>query len=1021
MESPLKVYNASAGSGKTYTLVKDILEYVLSDKNPRKFQEILAMTFTNKAAQEMKTRILKELRVLSGNVENSPYKADFIEIFGVTEEELRKRAFSALREIIHNYSLFNVGTIDTFNLRLMRSFAKDMGLSFNFDVEMETDRVIDDASNLFFSELEEGSRITDIIGEVAISKMEASRSWDISSELVKQAKNSFQDEFRDEMEKFYSIGIEKLEDYRRNVVKEYFAIKKQIGQMALEGDDIIKKSDLDASFFFQGKRGVFSYFSKNKNEVNYPNNFVLAFFEDEKMVSSKATNQEKERIEAIFPDLKNVYLKMLKAQIRHDLLDRIYRTINSLILLSELNENVERLRNEGNFLLISDFNKTISEHLQAQPANFIYEKLGIRFKKFFIDEFQDTSSTQWNNLYPLIEDALAQNNKVSLVGDPKQSIYRFRGGDVKLMTSLMKGESYPVNLKQLDTNYRSAEEIVNFTNDFFTEMAGELPSSEFKEIYIEGNHQKTNKKKGGYVRIELCDNEGTELTSKENQLEHMYLQIERLREVNYPYSDIAILCRTRAEAVLVSEFLKSHQIPVISNESLLLVESPSIQILHAFLKVFAEQENEEFRFDLLSLLKGIGVFSEEEFAPFVVKNKSNDVASFFKSLSDYGYELNLDKLQNFSLYDLVESVVRIFGIEEEEAYVIKYLDEVLRFQQRQKGNVIEWLDYFEMMSSKLSINLPSGSNAVLVMTIHKSKGLEFPIVMLPFVDWGEKVDGVWVDLRKEDVNRIYIEKVSDPKYLPTEIREKIEEEEAMAKMDQFNVFYVATTRAEKQLYIFSNYSKKRTKWLHDILSKYVEGKGDSKLYEKGVFTPYVGNKNESAKEEEKIKLQNRTEPWQDKILVSTEHSDLESNRDISRITGSQIHAILEKIQDKYQSEKTLDKLQIKGLINQAQREEVVNYLNQIYSHPKVSAFYERKKNFNERDFISKSGEIFRPDRLVEIEAGKWVVIDYKTGKREKSHIAQVTYYATELKELGYTVVGKYLIYLGEEVLVDEIE
>lgn len=1024
LNSPLKIYNASAGSGKTYTLVKELLRYILSSSQPRRFQHVLAVTFTNKAAQEMKSRILKELSTLAQKPSESNYYQEFLKALEISEENLQQRAKKTLQEIIHHYSLFNVSTIDTFNLRLMRSFAKDMGLSYNFDVEMEAAPIIDEATHLLFSNLEVGDELSTIITEMALNNMQKDRSWDVSYELAKDAKKSFEDEFRAELEKFHQKGIQYLENFRQKKQKEQFEIQHEIKDLAQQAIYEINENGIPPEAFFQSNRGVYGFFKEStEGKIKKSNNYVLNFFEERKLTSSKTSDSDYQKIEEIFEGLKNIYEKIIEKIARHEILQLILKKLNALILLSELSSYIHHIQQEGNFLMISDFNKTISQHLQQQPAHFIYEKLGIRYDKFFIDEFQDTSRIQWNNLFPLLEDALAQNHEVALVGDPKQAIYRFRGGDVNLMLDLLRHKIYPAQLFHLDTNYRSAENVIEFTNHFFSWVAPQLPTPDFEKIYIEGNQQKVNHRKGGYVRIEICDSKAMGLKSKEAQLKQILLQIQRILANDYPLSSIAILCRTRGDAILVSEFLKAKEIPVISNESLLLRESAVIQLLQTFFRFYNEPQKPELRFEFLRQLKKLNFFSEEEFAPFVFENKEKNTIEFFKALEKIGLQLDLNFIQNLSLFDLTEYLIQKFQLENQErTYLIRYLDEILKFQQKQNGDLSDWLRHFQNLENKLSVNLPEGNDAVLVMTIHKSKGLEFPIVILPFCDWEMKSGGIWVDLENEDVERIYVEAAKDTTNLPPQMQATYEDEVNHTILDEVNVFYVATTRAEQQLYLFGPAVKESKKWLYNLLLNYVEQFGDGNIYEKGIFKALEKKeKKESAEGELKfMDLNYRADAWQNKILISTEHADLENERNVSRITGKQIHLILERIPHSAASMQVLEKLELEGVITAEQTKELQVYLDQVFHHPKLEKFFKPLENLNERDFVALDGEIFRPDRLVKIQENQWVLIDYKTGAKNARYREQLNFYAKALNELGFLVVQKFLVYLHERVEVEEI-
>ncbi len=443
VKNKINLYDASAGSGKTYTLVKEIVTILLQSPKPDAFKNVLAVTFTNKAANEMKERILEDLHEFSSDQYASSTKLqDIAQDLNVDIDVLHERSKAILSSILHNYSQFAISTIDKFNLRLMRSFAADLGLSMNFDVEMNVEELLNESVDIMFSQLEEDGTLTQILSELALDNLTNDKYWDLSRDMVGNAKLLMKDQFLNEIDKLKNIPLEDFNDFRQELGDRLKKIEKQLKSNAKQVLNEVENLGLSEGDFYGGaNKAIVKFFQKHANgNLAFPTTTHEEVIEEEKYTSGKANADAKAKIEAYFPTLKSRYYESLELLIERNFWEKIYSTSKPFTVFNEIDKVVDEIKMDNNLLLISDFNEILSKNLKKQSVDFIYERIGNRFENYFVDEFQDTSRLQWENLTPLLDNALAQDDTVMIVGDPKQSIYRFKGGDTNLMLELMNGE-----------------------------------------------------------------------------------------------------------------------------------------------------------------------------------------------------------------------------------------------------------------------------------------------------------------------------------------------------------------------------------------------------------------------------------------------------------------------------------------------------------------------------------------------------------------------------------------------------
>lgn len=828
--SNFTVYRSSAGSGKTFTLVKEYLKLALSDTAdpPQRYKHILAVTFTNKAAAEMKNRVLQALKELATpkQHEHSPMAKALSEELLLDPFTLSDRAQSTLRAILHNYTDFAIGTIDAFVHRIVRAFAFDLHLPVNFEVETDADKLLRDAVNLLVSRIGNDEQLTEVLVQFAESKAEEDRSWQIEQELLSTARHLLAEEGSANVEQLKHLNLNDFLLMRDRLRDSVDAFIKEVSNRAEKIIERIEAQNISSTAFYQGARGIPGWF-KALSEGQFeklaePNRYVYETFENDKWHSSKASSADKSAIDSLKPlfieawkDLIALREKDYGQFIVHRLL---LRNIYALAALNEIEKLIFSFRAEQNIVHISAFNRIISEIVFEEPVPFIYERLGERYENYLIDEFQDTSVLQWQNLLPLIDNALGNGNFTMLVGDGKQAIYRWRGGDVEQFARLPRltahtekklvaerEQSLTRNFidRHLSRNFRSKAEIVEFNNTFFQLLTTSL-DEEYRSIYDRLEQEYLASNTGGYVQIECITGEREQ--EVQLHLEKTITQIQNLIAEGWDLQDIAVLTRTNREGNRIASALLEAGFPVISSESLLIHQSTKVRFLLAVLRSI------EHTGDAIAATEMIQFLVQNEQLSKTLHNLLIDLQTkdLEKILAEGNFAYDPIQLGKMPLYQRCEEIIRNFKLDTEtDAYLLFFLDEVLSYGMNRGNDPSDFLDWWNERRHKAAVVVSEGMNAVRVMTIHKAKGLEFPIVIFPFANW--KFDtsrkDLWVDLDDDllpGLNTAVLPVSKDLAHTIYALQYK--EERNKSLLDHLNVLYVALTRPEQRLYVFTGVS-----------------------------------------------------------------------------------------------------------------------------------------------------------------------------------------------------------------------
>nr|WP_299032441.1 UvrD-helicase domain-containing protein [uncultured Tenacibaculum sp.] len=1037
--SNFQVYNASAGSGKTFTLVKEYLKILLQSEDIFRFQKILAITFTNKAAGEMKERVLQNLEVFSEGESN-----DLLEI--ILKETLldrivvKDRSKKILDEILRNYSAFSITTIDSFTHKIIKSFAYDLGLPLNFEVEMDAASLLNEAVDVLISKIGTDEALTKLLIDFSLDKADDDKSWDISRELNEFSKILLNE---DDTKHFRKLADKKLADFtnlKAKLSKHQKEIKKRWKEIGEEGLQAIQLVQLNHKDFYRSMLpNHFVALANNPEKAKFFDQSKLRErIEESNFYTKSKSDDVKAAIEGLLPELLRLYTESEKLYQQFLMNNLALKSLIPLAVLNNINQELSYLKEENNLRLNAEFNQLISDNIKDQPAPFIYERIGQRFMHYFIDEMQDTSTLQWQNLIPLIDNALAQeNSNLLLVGDGKQAIYRWRGGKSEQFIGLgsEKDNPFPVSkeVRTLETNFRSYAEVINFNNQFFQHTANFLQNESYKQLFIDGNKQLENSKKGGCVSLTFLEKEDDK---EEEQIKYpkKVLELVKRLEKEFSLNEICILVRKKKDGIAVANYLSENGIDIISSETLLLENSSKVKFIIDVLQVIQHPNDKETCLEMLYFLQEHLKVTEHKHS-FIAELISLPNEAIFQQLKNYGTTFELSTFLQLPFYEKVEEIIRGFQlITSSDAYVQFFLDVVLE-QQRRGTSIQEFLDFWSEKKDKLSIVAPESGKAVQVMTIHKSKGLEFPVVIFPYdLDVYRQVNPkVWLDELPDNFDgfkELLVPFNKDLNYVNDRGLEIYQQQREELELDNFNLLYVALTRAVEQLHVItekkiSSKGEENTNFYSGVFINYLKAQNlwnDDQL-EYTIGTPERMSESKEQNNATEIQETFISTPWQEhniQMLASASKLwDTEQGKAIE--FGNLIHEMMAEIITKEDINEAILRYEQQGALPKEKIEGITKKIRQIINHPLLQEYFSDEVTiYNEREIVDVDGQIVIPDRLVFNQDNEVVIIDYKTGKPSKVYHQQLLRYARVLQTMNFKVQKKLLIYIDEEILVEEV-
>jgi len=1081
----LLVYKASAGSGKTFTLAVEYIKYLIL--NPHAYKQILAVTFTNKATTEMKERILQQLYGIWKNdsasecylqcVKEKLRTSFFSSDFCLSDEDIRERAGIALNYILHDYSRFRVETIDSFFQSVMRNLARELELSPNLNIELNNEEVLDNAVDNMIDKLTPSSPVLGWLLDYINERIANDKRWNVSEEIKNFGRNIFDESYIERGEKL------RTELQNHQIIRLYRDVLSEMETDALQQmksfsdkfDQVLLRHNLATDELKGGKNGIGSYFRKLKegrlSDKEIVTQTLKKCLEDAENWSSKTSPRKKEIIELadkiLLPLLNDAEKERLKKNITINSCRLSTQHLNKLQLLNHIDKEVRILNHECNRFLLSDTNALLHRLVQKDDSSFVFEKIGTNIRNVMIDEFQDTSRMQWDNFRMLLLEGLSQGADSLIVGDVKQSIYRWRNGDWSILNSLGNGNnvdsfffthnSSMIKVRTLNINRRSETNIVNFNNRVFVHAVNHLNKLHLEELgenckplqqaYADVEQLSSKTNASGYVQTTFL-NSDEEHDYTQNTLIALGNSIQTLIENGVNLNDIAILVRKNKNIPPIADYFdKELHIPVVSDEAFRLDASIAVCMLIDALRYLSNPN------DLIAATSLASTYQQQ-----IILHGQDDMDwnNLFTSSIDellpalfYG---KMEKLRLMPLYELVEELFRSFQlnkIPQQDAYLLCFFDSVTEYLQNNSSGIEHFLSYWdETLCAK---TIPGGATeGIRILSIHKSKGLEFHTVLIPFCDW--KIENetnrqlVWCNTDIEPYKTLDLIPVNYSGTMAESIfRKDYLHERLQLWVDNLNLLYVAFTRAEKNLLIWCKEGQKNT--VSDILANVLlhvveDGNGhwdaERLMYEFGTLCP-----SSRIYEQSKLETVNRLvqKPVRRQVQMNSVQHDIEfrqSNRSADFMNqinpmqhssnlhfinrGQLLHTLFSEIVTIHDVDAAIDRLIFEGVIDSVQTEKEIRELTRhAFSLSQVKDWYDGSwQLFNERDIIwNENGKLNtrRPDRVM-VRGKEVVVVDLKFGKPQKKYHKQIQEYISLLARIGYSeeCIRGYLWYVDKDYI-----
>lgn len=1089
----LTIYKASAGSGKTHTLTREYLLLAFADVE--NYRKILAVTFTNKAAEEMKMRIIEELNNLAEKGNNAAH-------FGAVQQrypqlsaaQIAERAMQIRNKILHNYTFFAVSTIDSFVQRVVRSFSFELGLHGGYAIQMDNAAVIEFLTQRLYEKLNTDPQLKKWLLQFAQYKIESDKSWDFRDEISTLAKQIFTEKFH-EFEENSDLNKDKLNEFNKALVKIQRSFETQMKNFATEAQKILDSIQFNPADLGAKMKTIANYLANKiaapadaKNFV--PNKTVWAALEGQENWHAKTAKANVlDKVYTVYPALSKILTNVVGL---YETEFVIYLSAKALLknfhafgVLNDLATELPEYRDENNALLISDTNLLLKKIIGNNDAPFIYEKVGNYYQHILIDEFQDTSTFQWANFRPLIQNSLASAKQNLIVGDVKQSIYRWRGGDWKLLLSQVKHDigRQLVAEKTLDTNWRSQKNILDFNNRIFREapkilqhhfnnsvhedlgdlQVRDLDQRSYDSILVNAYADSYQllpdkpEKQGGRVVVNFVEKHANSNSWHEKVAEILPARIDDLlKNQNYSPRDIAVLVRKNGEGKQVVDMLLQYQnqtvgaksYDIISAESLYIESAQPVRLLISALRYISDKNQQVYLHTLIWEYQQL--FDEQQIEPHQIF-KSDDKAEL---LFDYLPENFLKALSNFedlSLYEITEELIAIFQLHQREAdypYIRAFQDAMLDYTQNFSSSLDTFLEWWEKEGSKISIQLSDKQDAVQVVTVHKSKGLAFNVVIIPFCSWsldhsGQNAPIIWT----QNPNKPFDMFRHIPIKYATELKQTFFykdylDEKLYAYIDALNMLYVAFTRPKKEMHIIApNSASGKLSNIGDLLYMAVQqGFGEiegpqhkfidfqphfnEQKQTLTIDTAYAANENspDETSENHFILKGYPATAWQQKIEIQNKAHDffIESLESVkSKVDyGTLMHRILSTIYTVDDIDDSVYDFYNQGIINGIERMEILALLKEAITETDAYKWFANGlKIYNEASLLSAEGQTKIPDRVVD-NGTQIIVIDFKFGKHNTEYIKQVQEYMKLWQQMGYKNVSGALFYVLEKKIIE---
>ena len=1079
--APLTVYKASAGSGKTFTLAVEYIKLLVAD--PMNYCYTLAVTFTNKATQEMKLRILSKLYgIANGLPDADDYYNNVRKSFpDLTERVIRNRAGDALSLLVHDYNRFRVETIDSFFQRVLRNLARELGLTANLKVMLNDMEVESQAVDNIISNIDSGNDpllawIMDFVSE----RMEEDKNWNVVGHIKDFGRNIFTDFYKSHQKQlrlimddagFFKQYTSRLRTLRVKALDEMAAFAKRY-------DEIATRYGIDDSCYSHGHSNAPGYFENlakgvlvNDNKTKMPNSFVQAGLENPDKFVKKADVGKPVAVairEFVKPLIEEAEEKREAAAVTVNSVTLTLQNINQLRLLGRIENEVSRINADNNDYPLSNTQKLLNDLIDKQDSPFIYEKIGGQLRYIMIDEFQDTSTVQWDNFKVLLDDCISHQSGSLIVGDVKQSIYRWRNGDWQLLQGLNE-TNYPdtVRVKSLDTNYRSQRNVVDFNNRFFSAAASSLSvdAPVIKEAYSDvAQNVPEGKPETGKVVVRL-------LPSKEYDdlmISQVQQTIESLLSKGVRCNDIAIIVRKNKHIRLIADYFLHNPVMVdgeprllnmVSDEAFRLDASQAVNTIVNAMRYLVNPDDGLMEAFLAKSFAGNKL--EPSDAAWKTGPNANPSAPrhAYMPMLPQEFVVSRAELLSMPLIDLAERLYALFRLDrlaDQNAYVCAFFDQLSNYLKRHVAGMTDFLAEWDENICSKSIH-SAEVDGIRMLTVHKSKGLEFDNVILPYCDWAleNKDDTLWVEPSLEPYNDLPVVpvKLNVGKLKKSIYAADYDAEHIKNIVDNVNILYVAFTRASRNLFVFGKRDKA------DFPSSLIASvmpcmpDADPEEDENGIIAYDFGSL--SIKPMATSELPNGEDPRlrvnifeqveqgvsvsiettkskahflqsndSDEFMTPADELEEQRKRDQYIDTGNIIHRLFSTIHDYTEVDTAIDQMEFDGVLydRPMTREQLKAFIDEKLRDPQVNDWFSpRWKAFNECSMLYFDPEDQRvkeqrPDRVV-YDGKKMIVIDFKTGGQLEKHKRQVRGYVHLLRDMGYNDVEGYLWYIRNDDIV----
>ncbi|MFN0031413.1 MAG: UvrD-helicase domain-containing protein [Flavobacteriales bacterium] len=1028
MAGKFKVIKASAGSGKTYTLVKEYLQLVLVQPRPDYYRHILAVTFTNAAAAEMKERVLNTLQKLSkGPTGHASMFGDMKEALQLSDETLSERAAGVFKHMLHHYGQISITTIDSFTHRLVRTFARELRVGQDFDVQMDSATFIAQLTNLCIEQTGKDQKLTDYLRQYVLQQLDEESDWNMRDTLEEFIRDMLSEEAYHALKKIEDLHIQHFAEIRKSLYERHRAYTASLQQVAAEVWQRYHESGLAISDFYRGGSGNLTQIRDLMNgKIESQKKVFVTTYTEDKWYSAKISVTDKAILDSLVPWLKERFEKIasiLTAEnfAKHELRKLVLKNLFATGLMNKLNELAQVMKSDQNILLIKDFHELIHGVLSENDAPFIFERLGIRYKHILFDEFQDTSALQWSNARPLMENSLSEDNLCLIVGDGKQSIYRWRGARSEQFVSLphiAELQPHETDTQQqfstqytgstLQHNYRSATGVVQFNNQFYALLSARIAGSD--KVYA--NHEQLVVKPGaGYVQVQRVNTNGGDDSARQ-MLAEVRDAVEQCISDGFRPCDIAVLTRKGPkEASVIAADLHDNGYGVVTKESFLLRNSAKVKAIMGYLCYMAEPANSYVAVECARNLCSVHHYSFEHFVSDYISLLPGKRKSLVR-LSEWLATLHKPVPESLSGngFEIAVALIRYFRFET-DTYIEHLLDALKQRTTQAHFTLPQLAVWWQSSQHKLYISSIADADAIQVMTIHRSKGLQFPVVIYPRFDSRHKPNKMWISIDESEYGlptALVSTKTMDEQFSefwPAELKAEKRKE----TLDELNLCYVATTRAEQRLYLIHEVRKAMGTELRKVIDEVLEK--NLTEWKQNENTWLVGQTEKNENQPQLAKAETISHRHVQTARFRTRHATLLDEEKQLHITyGNVLHRCLAGIvhADDAAAQIAAASSGLPDFLQQQLERDVMR----IVRHEKYAACFATGTTvFAERELTTTDGRILRPDRVCKLN-NCIHVLDYKTSAPHALHTAQLDEYVSTLREIFQTEVRGDLVYVN---------